>query len=270
MTGDAINPPHGIVRFKDERNFYLAQILEFRRTAEKLGLPIGVERYPEAEWQFADPSTVITIFIDPETIKQIFEYATALIGIYKSSDYIGTFFQSCVQKLGEMAGAKFGEVLSTFFRHLYTKMKEVIASGEHTRLYLSLETNVYGVTISADIDIYPSYLDTFSEQDLDQATNLLYFKVLPASKEFIKQSHAYGIELKDIRARLRYPDLEAASPQSWEWRVEVRPIGEFSLARDGTLRPVMLYISNDTKRKRMMRKRYSYNDIQSIVKEYKR
>lgn len=123
--------------------------------------------------------------------------------------------------------------------------------------------NIDDVPICADNAIMRGHIDILSENDIEQTFNLLIFKVLPTLKEFVSQPNKNKINLEDVKAELYY--FKAPSGIGpWHWRIMVRPIGEFMLDPHGTLEtyfPIKIPL---------FRKEVNYDDIEVIVKEYKR
>jgi hypothetical protein len=221
--------------------------------------------------QLAGPSAAIDVHIDPQTLCLIFEYVAALIAIYKSADYFGEFFKACSKKLGEMTGAKIAEIISILWQQLHKRVSEIQKKVRDPRIYFSLEVDINGKHISANNAMFLSHIDKMSENDVAQAFNLLIFKVLPISKEFITQSNIHGLALKEVRADLYY-SRAAFGLGSWYWRLEIWPIGAFSLDPQGTLRaiyPLKGFKLRFLKMRRFLQREVRYDDIQEIVKKCK-
>lgn len=260
---------------KNEQYHYGDIINSFKSDAENLGVLVEFKHPPKEEFELAGPSAYIGIHIDPETLRQIFEYIAALIVIYKSSNYFGEFFKACAKKIGEITGAKVTELISGLWRQLINRVAKIQKEDKDSRMYFSLEMNIDDVPICANNAIMRGHIDRLSENDIEQTFNLLIFKVLPTLKEFVSQSNKNHIKLKDVRAELYYFETPSGIGP-WHWRIKVWPIGEFMLDPHGTLEaypikiPLFRRIWTFLKKRKFMRKEVNYGDIEVIVKEYKR
>jgi hypothetical protein len=217
----------------DSRGLYKHEVDAFVAACEHAGTEIDVKDPPVAPVQFASPASLIELQIDPQTLHLIFEYVAALVAVHKGTDYLGEFFKASLKKLGDLAGAKIADGFSALWHGIYSRVRAVSATREHTRVYFALNAALSGMRIEVDNAIFPSHIENWSKEDDTRAFWLLILRVLPIMREFSDALDRKGIKVAQIKAMIRYPGDKHGD---WFWQIDVGDVGAFIVGPDGQLK----------------------------------
>jgi hypothetical protein len=219
---------------------------QFVDELESAGIPLEIGdvrmKPPIPGYGISGPESLITITIDPDSLRLLFEYTAALITIYKSTDYVGYFFKKVLGSLAVTAGAKIAAILSHLWRNLYRRIRSKVAEQKLPKMRLDLEFLIEGLPVLVYMPILPGKVKEVSEKDEEQALGLLFYKVLPLLPEAIFQARAAGDNPERVGVTLALPEslLESyAGPEvawrrgAWHWLVYISPRRQFIIDRHG-------------------------------------
>lgn len=248
-------------------NAHYIEVDHFVQSLREMGDPVEVETPSPAEAHFAGGyEGVVQISIDPETVKQIFEYTALLLGAYKATDYVGEFFRAIIKKMGEITGAKIVKELALLWKKLNHRVMDDNAKGGHTRIYLGFDIPIGEDRLSVDNSIFASTIQGLSDEDHEQSFYLVFLKLLPLIKEFVLQCRLNCVKLDKIAARFD-PD------EPWSWWIDIQPIGSFVLTKDGRFLskyPIEFLRWRYFLKRRCMQNGIKGNDIAVIIRAYAR
>jgi len=248
-------------------NVSYPEVDQFIKSVRDIGDPVEVEIPRPAALQAAGGyESVVHIVVDPETLKQIFEYTALLLGTYKATNYVGEFFLSAIKKSGEIAGAKLVEVLGSLWKGLNHRVMEDNAKGGYTRVYLTLDIPIDEDCLSVNNSIFASTHHGLSNEDHEQSFYLVFLKLLPFIREYVIQCRLNRVKIDKLGATFVL-HLDG----TWSWRVDVYPIGVFTLAKGGrflSAYPLEFLGWRYFAKRRFTRKGISENEIAFIVRLY--
>jgi len=239
---------------------YYDALAQFAQDCKASGTLVELDYPPPAPVQFSGPASTIIVQIDPKTLQAIFEYAAALIVLYKSSSYFGAFFESCLKKLGELTGAKIAESLSILWNKIYKRVHDVNKSGNHTHVDFACHMNLGGTLVEMDNPIFYSHFVEWKDEDVKQAYWLMVLRVIPVLREFASALQERSVPTERLRATVWYSTDWFGH---WCWQLEV-PLGTFFIGLDGQL--ITLYDLPFAKKER--RASLKIEDIKPIVEAY--
>lgn len=192
----------------DPGSVYGADLAAFSQDLEALSMDSKVLGKERASTYLGGDVVSIRVAIDPATIKLIFHYAAAVFATYKGFDYLGEFFRSVAQKLGDTAGSKIVRILDALWQRLMKRTRSLDQSYHSGGLMLGIR--------GEDIEIASRYAVLGDYQPSDETIlscfNILVYRLLPLAQEFSRQAKARGARPK---AFLRLEILNPPDPVLW-------------------------------------------------------
>lgn len=217
-----------LIQTKIQNEELAADMTEFERETSTLGL--AHKPYPSAPLQFAGPESVITIHVDPETLRLVFEYIAGLLVVHKAKDLLLEGLKAAATKIGESAGSIFVESLGKLWRRLIGNVQRIDTAGGRARVYLSLDFDWDGTSFSAQNAMFPQLLRTLTAEEWDRAYRVLMFRVIPTVSAFKNCGGSYGVSFDKVSVTFFYPH---SFP--WHWRIDLHPVGSFLVESHGIL-----------------------------------
>lgn len=234
------------INMEEEHRPCEPDLVQFDSELKEIGITLeegNIKMKPQlAGYGLIGPESEIIINIDPVTLKLLFEYGAALIGIYKATDYVGAFFKKAVEKLGEETGAKIADILGRLWRNLYKRIRDMVAQKRPPKMVICFEFEIKGLPVYANMPIIPARINTVTEKDEQQAIGLLFYKVLPLLPELIQQAQSAGVNPQEIFLSLALPEsvLDSRSADdvawrrgNWHWHINIAPGTELIIDSDG-------------------------------------
>jgi len=184
----------------------------------------------------AGPVSTIVIQIDPETLRDIFEYVVALMTLHKGKPLIEAFVKGAFEKLGSMAGAKIAEVISKLWASLFERISELSRGQKQARVYLTLTADIEGTYFKAEALVSTDEVKSLSRQELEwlknQATLDLILFVIPISRRIVEEAMEWNRQFKSIEAQLL---TRGSVLDRGQWQLQLDQLACVRIEPDGYL-----------------------------------
>lgn len=213
---------------------------QFNADFGSIGIPVEIGdvrmKPPSAGYGAMGAESNIVVTIDPETLRLIFEYATALVVLYKGHKYIEIIIKAIVEAMAKPAGAMIMRILSRLWLNLWRRIRTTKATTRSPKLVMQFEMAIEALPVSVYMNIIPQRMNEASERDQRKALKLFFFNVLPLLPVAINQSRDVGEKPDHVYVSLVLPesllDSRAASEVAWRrgkwhWYILINPQREF-------------------------------------------
>ena len=239
-----LHPDH--TRMSDEIDGVVAELTSAGIGVTRGGVDL---RQPSPGLGIAGPASDVLIRIDPETLRQIFEFVTAFVVAFKGGDLVKeiakAFLEALAKKLGEGTGGAILAGLRRLWRRGYDLSRDLRQQRLHAKANFTLEMRIHDVQVDVSNTVNPDRVDEISDADSDYAFVLLFAVVLPKTRELIGDALKQGAVQGPVLVTLALPvrNLDRFPPDEvkwradvWHWHVRMPSDREFIITRDGQLR----------------------------------
>jgi hypothetical protein len=245
------------------RNYFGDEVDEFRDDLSALDREVKIERPPAAPLQMAGPGELVQISIDPQTLRLIFEYVSALVITGTFATLVKKFLEALADELGKQAAGKIVAALAKLWQKLHARVR----TQQSARIYVGLDFKLSDCSVSIDDSVFPSHVQSMMQGEEMVAFCLLLFRLIPLVDEFAKAAKKRDLKLGDISVMLMY------AQEPWHWFIRIPPLGEFWLEPDGIFRPA--YDESQCglswwTRRRLRRHGIGVRDIDALVRAHRR
>jgi hypothetical protein len=142
----------------DNIALFSEDVRHFKDALAVADIAVETEHPPGEPVQLASPAALLTVQIDPQTIKLIFEYLAALLAVHKTTSYADVFVKEIVTALGKATGEKLAELSKTagkhivdgsiaLFKNVSNRILASLANGNDSRIYLTFEANLEDISL---------------------------------------------------------------------------------------------------------------------------